>query len=190
MADIKDVPIIVTGATGKQGGSVINALLALPNHAFTILAVTRDISSPAAKALTARSPTIKLVQGNLDDVPSLFEEVRKVEARPVFAVYSVQVSMGKGVTPEGEIKQGKALIDESIRAGVQYFVYSSVERGGDEESWNSRTPIPHFQTKHSIEHYLRNAAATSRKVSGKEMGWTILRPVAVSSLPRFSTRET
>lgn len=190
MAETKDGPVLVTGATGKQGGAVINALLALPRHAFTILAVTRDVSTPAAKALAARSPTIKLVQGNLDDVPGLFEEARKVEARPIFAVYSVQVSMGQGVTPEGEIRQGKALIDESIKAGVQHFVYSSVERGGDEESWNNRTPIPHFRTKHAIEHHLRNAAAASKKAGGKEMGWTILRPVAFMDnlAPGFPTK--
>jgi len=50
--------------------------------------------------------------------------------------------MGKGVTMESEVKQGNDMIDESVKQGVSQFVYSSVERGGDEASWNNTTPIP------------------------------------------------
>jgi len=78
--------------------------------------------------------------------------------------------MGKGVTTDGEIRQGNDLIDESVKNGVKHFVYSSVERGGDEESWNNETPVTHFQTKFKIEQHLKKNAG--------EMGWTILRPVA------------
>lgn len=78
--------------------------------------------------------------------------------------------MGKGVTFESEVKQGKDLIEESVKNGVKQFVYSSVERGGDEHSWNNPTPIEHFKSKHEIEHHLKDHAGS--------MGWTILRPVA------------
>ncbi|GAW22742.1 hypothetical protein ANO14919_122850 [Xylariales sp. No.14919] len=168
--------ILVTGATGKQGGAVIDALLSQNADNFTILAVTRDVSRPAARKLGSRSPFIKLVQGDLDEVPVLLKEAQRVAEQPIWGVYSVQISMGKGVTSEGEIRQGKSLIDESIKAGVKYFVYSSVERGGDNASWDNPTPIPHFQTKYKIEHHLRNATAPGR--AGENMGWTILRPVA------------
>jgi len=53
---------------------------------------------------------------------------------------------------------------------VKHFVYSSVERGGDEASWKTETPIPHFQSKYVIEHHLKDNAG--------QMGWTVLRPVA------------
>ncbi|KAK0615323.1 hypothetical protein B0T17DRAFT_541617 [Bombardia bombarda] len=173
--------LLITGATGHQGGAVIDALLALPNFAeqFTILAVTRQTSSPSAQRLAARSPAnIKLVQGNLDDVPALFQEAQRVHpASPIWGVYSVQVSMGPGVTAEGEIKQGKALVDAALASGtVKHFVYSSVERGGDKASWNNQTPIPHFQTKYHIEQHLRDATAGALG-SAPRMGWTILRPV-------------
>lgn len=78
--------------------------------------------------------------------------------------------MGKGQTPESEEKQGKALIDESLKQGVQYFVYTSVDRGGDKSS-NNPTNIPHFISKHNIEHYLQE------KTANGEMSWTVLRPV-------------
>jgi uncharacterized protein YbjT (DUF2867 family) len=162
--------ILVTGATGKQGGAVVDALLKETKHNFTILAVTRDPNSGSSKTLAQKSPSIKLVQGNLDDVPAIFKEAGEVVKEPVWGVYSVQVSTGKGVTFDGEITQGKALVDESVKNGVKRFVYSSIERGGDEKSWETQTPIPHFQTKYQIEHHLRDNAG--------QMGWTIIRPVA------------
>ena len=58
--------ILVTGATGKQGGAVVNALLSQKTCTFTILAVTRDASSSSAKRLASKFPSIKLVQGNLE----------------------------------------------------------------------------------------------------------------------------
>ncbi|KAI0430489.1 hypothetical protein F5Y09DRAFT_355996 [Xylaria sp. FL1042] len=180
--------ILVTGATGKQGGAVIDALLSQKAEDFTILAVTRDISKPGAKRLSSTSQSIKLIQGDLDEVPALFKEAQNVAGQPIWGVYSVQVSLGKGVTTEGEIRQGKALIDESIKAGVKHFVYSSVERGGDDASWNNPTPIPHFRTKYEIEHHLRDTTATGKP--GENMSWTILRPVAFMDnlTPGFSTQ--
>ncbi|KAI1435122.1 hypothetical protein GGR50DRAFT_694457 [Xylaria sp. CBS 124048] len=180
--------ILVTGATGKQGGAVVNALLARKDEEFIVLAVTRDALKPAARKLKAAHPRILLVEGDLDDVPSLLRRAEKIAEQPVWGVYSVQVSMGKGVTVEGEISQGKALIDESIKTGVRHFVYSSVERGGDEASWQNPTPVPHFQTKHAIEHHLLNS--TRPGTPGEKMGWTILRPVAFMDnlVPGFSTK--
>ncbi|KAK4208961.1 putative negative transcriptional regulator [Rhypophila decipiens] len=196
--------LLITGATGKQGGSVIDALLSQASSTssqtnpqkFTILAVTRDPSSPASQRLLRKSNpekgvAIKLVKGNLDDIPALFasaKEALKSTTSPslqIHGVYSVQVSLGPGVTVQGEINQGKSLIDGAIANGVRHFVYSSVERGGDEHSWNNTTPIPHFQTKHAIEHHLRDVSAIktlggddAEDAAGKHMEWTILRPVA------------
>lgn len=177
--------ILVTGATGKQGGSVIEALCShgsTPSD-FTILAVTRDVNSASAHKLIARYPSVQLVAGNLDDVPAIFQKAQTVTSKPIWGVYSVQISMGKNVTFDSEIKQGTDLIDESIKHGVQHFVYSSVDRGGDDKSWDNPTPIPHFQTKHRIEQHLRD-------VAGQKMGWTILRPVAFmdNMQPGFQTK--
>jgi uncharacterized protein YbjT (DUF2867 family) len=166
--------ILVTGATGQQGGAVIDALLAkCPPHPLTLLAVTRDTFSVSAQKLAAKSPMITLVEGNLDDVPTLFESARKLcpAGEPIWGVYSVQVSLGTGVTMESETKQGKALIDGAIKAGVKHFVYSSVERGGDQKSWDNTTPIPHFQSKYQVERYLREN--TSSGSVGEGMGWSV-----------------
>ncbi|KAK7751352.1 hypothetical protein SLS62_006758 [Diatrype stigma] len=168
--------ILVTGATGKQGGAVVDALLGRKDAEFAILAVTRDTNSAGAKRLASKSPLIRLIQGNLDDAPGLLQEAQNIHGQPIWGVYSVQVSMGKGVTMESEVQQGQELVKHAISAGVSHFVYSSVERGGDEASWDNPTPIPHFQSKYRIERYLRDATAPG--TLGERMGWTILRPVA------------
>ncbi|KAI0156726.1 NAD(P)-binding protein [Hypoxylon sp. FL1284] len=180
--------ILVTGATGKQGGAVISALLKQDAQDLTILAVTRDASSPNAKRLAQTSSAIKLVQGNLNDLPALFREVYRINRQRIWGVYSVQISVGSGVTLESEVAQGKALIDMSIKHLVKHFVYSSVERGGDEASWENQTSIPHFQSKYHIEKHLREATGPGQR--GERMGWTILRPVAFMDnlAPGFPTK--
>ncbi|KAF1995290.1 NAD(P)-binding protein [Amniculicola lignicola CBS 123094] len=172
--------ILITGATGKQGGSVLRQLAQHPSSPqYTLLAVTRNTSSPSAQKLTQQHPSVKLVQGDLNDVPALFATAKSVLkeaslAPQIWGVYSVQISIGPGVTYESEVQQGKAIIDESIKEGVSHLVYSSVDRGGNAKSFETKTPIPHFQSKYEIEKYLLEKAGKK----GEKMGWTILRPVA------------
>ncbi|KAF1843534.1 NAD(P)-binding protein [Cucurbitaria berberidis CBS 394.84] len=184
--------ILVTGVTGKQGGAVLKNLATHPSSSnYTLLAVTRDASSASAKRIVENHPAVKLVQGNLDDVPALFSAAKValkeagIEPR-IWGVYSVQVSTGKNVTHEGEVRQGNTLIDESLKEGVTHFVYSSVERGGNKRSFENTTPIPHFQSKYEIEQHLLEKAGKH----GEKMGWTILRPVAFMDnlAPGFPTK--
>lgn len=188
--------ILITGATGKQGGAVIKALLAA-NSGFQLLAVTRDKASASAQRLASKSGQISLVQGNLNDTESIFKEAKKITSLPIWGVFSVQVRLitrcvalskcgSRGMatcancwkTPamnkEGPVieeNQGKALVDSAIKHGVKHFVYSSVDRHGD-ASTNNKTDIPHFISKHNIEHHLFDAT------KGRDMSWTVLRPVA------------
>jgi len=83
--------ILITGATGKQGGGVINALLT-QDADVEILALTRNTSSGGAQKLQQKDPSkIKLVEGNLDDTKRIFENAKKVTSQPVWGVFSVQV---------------------------------------------------------------------------------------------------
>lgn len=83
-----------------------------------------------------------------------------------------------------EEAHGKALIDEALKAGVHHFVYTSVDRSGNEKSWTNPTPVPHFASKHNIELHLRDKAV------GTGMTWTILRPTGFmdSFAPGFQSR--
>lgn len=87
--------ILITGATGKQGGATIKALLdagALDSH--KLLAVTRNPSSGSAEKLEAKG--ITLVQGDLNDIPAIFSNAKTVlggDGTKIWGVFSVQVSL-------------------------------------------------------------------------------------------------
>ncbi|KAF2443030.1 NAD(P)-binding protein [Karstenula rhodostoma CBS 690.94] len=158
--------ILVTGATGRQGGAVIKAL---HDTDFQILALTRSASSPSAQKLASSSPNIKLIEGDLDNTEAVFKNAKAATNSPIWGVYSVQAQVKGNVAIEET--WGKNLIDSSIAAGVEFFVYSSVDRGGDKSS-STPTDVPHWTTKHNIEKYLEEKAA------GTQMKFTVLRPVA------------
>lgn len=166
-------PLLIVGATGKQGKGLINTLIASPVHKdYTILAVTRNSASASAKALAAKSSSIKLVQGNVDDCPALFAAaLEATNNTPIYGVFLVLVSVTDGWTPEREVRQGKGMIDEAIKHNVSHFVYTSSDRVGD-KSLGTPTYVPHFKTKDEIERYLVD------KSSNGKMLYTILRPCA------------
>ncbi|MCJ1290594.1 hypothetical protein MMC34_002134 [Xylographa carneopallida] len=158
-------PILITGATGKQGGAVLRALLAHPSYSPTthpIYAVTRDTSSASATRLAALSPSIQLIAGDMNNTPAIFSSL----PTPPWGVFSVQLPGA------AEVAQGTALVDAAVRAGARKFVYTSVDRHGA-DSDHDPTDVPHFMTKHQIEQHLMRAAPAS----GGTLGYTILRPV-------------
>ena len=165
--------ILVTGATGKQGGAVIRSLLASPPpFDYEILALTRKTSSAAAQKI-ASNEKVSLIEGDLNDCPAIF-----ARAPPIWGVFSVQaprMAHGKGAPEDIETTQGNALVDAALANGVSHFVYSSVGSGGPnveakEERLNLK--VPHFITKYAIEKHLKE------KAKGSQMSYTILQPVA------------
>ncbi|KAL3440695.1 hypothetical protein BJX65DRAFT_290128 [Aspergillus insuetus] len=159
--------VLITGATGKQGGSLIRNLVQR-RAPFEILAVTRDPSSASAQKLASLSSSIKLVEGDLGNPAGIFQNAQRLTKSPIWGVYSVQAAIGNNA----EETQGKALIDESIKQHVKFFVYSSVDRGGEMHSFDNPTKIPHFIKKHNIEKRLIDLTKDGA------MQWTILRPTA------------
>src|SRR5947207_13993590 len=93
--------ILVTGATGKQGGALIRALLSSPKPAIHIYALTRNPSSPSAKTLSS-NPNITVVEGEPSNPLPIFKHV----AQPVYGVFSVAVpSPFKG----GQFEEAQAI---------------------------------------------------------------------------------
>ncbi|KAL7938769.1 hypothetical protein V8C35DRAFT_87850 [Trichoderma chlorosporum] len=163
--------LLITGATGKQGGAAIRALLSR-NADFKLLAVTRDKTSPSAQKLASLSSKITLLQGDLNDTDAIFGQAKEVSNSPPWGVFSIQAPKFGASGAAAEQAQGISLIDSALKAGVKHFVYSSVDRHGD-KSINNPTNVPHFISKHNIEHHLINSTK-----SKDAMSWTILRPVA------------
>lgn len=137
--------ILVTGATGKQGGAVIKAIQANPPpFEYQILALTRKTTSAAAKSL-ASDPKITLIEGDLGDCPGIFTKAGGIGS--VWGVFCVTVPSFKKTVENLETKQGKDLVDAAIAHEVKHFVYTSVDRGGPVQSESNATDIPHFISK-------------------------------------------
>lgn len=141
-------PVLVTGATGKQGGAAARHLLAA---GFGVRALTRNPEGHKARALADGGAEV--VCGDLDDPDSL-----GLALEGVYGVFSVQNPFEHGT--EGEVRQGVALADAAAAAGVGHFVYSSVG------SAHRNTGIPHFDSKFEVEQHLRRTG----------LSHTILRP--------------
>src|SRR6516162_1503760 len=142
--------VLVTGATGRQGGAVIRYLL---RNEWKLRALTRNPNAPAAQELTRQG--VEVMQGDLEDPASL-----ERAARGVYGVYSVQDFWSVGA--KGEVDQGKNLAEAAKKARVEHFVYSS---GGGAER-NSR--IDHWESKWEIEKHIQKLGLPA----------TIFRPAA------------
>jgi len=83
--------ILVTGATGKQGGALISALLDAPDAgSYRLIALTRKPTSAAAKMLADQG--VDLIQGDLNDVPGVFQTAQEVAGGRIWGVFAVLVS--------------------------------------------------------------------------------------------------
>ena len=129
--------ILVTGATGKQGGAVLRALL---GQGFTIRAMTRKPESEAGRALAAVG--VDVIQGDLDHPASVS---RALEG--AWGVFAVQNTWEHGVEKEEE--QGKRIAELARAAGVHHYVYTSVG------SAHRDTRLPHFENKSRVEAVVR-----------------------------------
>jgi len=138
--------ILVTGATGQQGGAVARELLAAGH---TVRAMTRHPDGPAAQAL-ARSGA-EVIQGDLDSADSLQGAVRGA-----WGLFAVQNTWEAGV--EREEEQGKRIAEIARQGGVQHFVYTSVA------SAHRKTGIPHFDNKWRVEETVRRLAFPSHVI--------------------------
>lgn len=147
--DKSDKIILVTGATGHQGGAVARHLL---EQEWPVRVLTRDAKQPEAEALAARGAQV--VQGDMDHPETLPKALEGV-----YGVFSVQNFWEVGF--DREVAEGKALADAAFEAEVRHFVYSSV--GGAHRN----TGIAHFESKWKIEDYVRRLG----------LRYTIFRPV-------------
>jgi uncharacterized protein YbjT (DUF2867 family) len=132
-----DKTVLVTGATGRQGGAVIRNMLP---KGWKLRALTFKGDGFAVQKLTEQG--IEVVRGNLEDPASL-----ERATRGVYGVYSVQDFWSAGA--RREVQQGKNMADAARKAGVEHFVYASV--GGAERN----SGIDHWESKWEIENYIR-----------------------------------
>lgn len=110
--------VTVFGATGAQGGAVVEALLA--GGEFKVRGVTRSLGSKKAKDLTLQG--VEMVQGSFDEPESLDTAI--AGSYGVFLV----TNYWEGMDGARETKQGKCAVDACLKAGVKHLIYSGLVR--------------------------------------------------------------
>jgi uncharacterized protein YbjT (DUF2867 family) len=144
--------IAVAGATGAQGGAVVDALL---EQGARVRALVRNAASERARNLANRG--VELVQVDTNDSTSLANSLRDVDA--FFFMTTPYGSQNPDI--DGEIQQGVDFTDAAAAAQVPHVVFSSV--GGAERN----SGVPHFESKRRIEERLLESG----------LSVTIVRPV-------------
>jgi uncharacterized protein YbjT (DUF2867 family) len=142
-------PILVFGATGRQGGAVANALL---KAKFPVRAFVRDPARIEATALGAAGA--ELVSGSFEDTCTL-----RSAMKGAYGVFSV---LPGNLPHHDEVRIGCAIADLAVEGGVAHFVYSSGASVGEE-----LTGVPRFDAKPRIEAHVRKLRLTA----------TIVRPM-------------
>ncbi|MCG8272700.1 NmrA/HSCARG family protein [Aquamicrobium sp. NLF2-7] len=142
-------PILVFGATGRQGGSVAKALLKM---GWPVRALVLDAAGTAS--LKLRNAGVELVQGSFENA-----NIVRSAMKDAYGVFSV---LPGNLTAEEEVQYGVAIADIAAETGIEHFIYSSGASSGD-----VLTGVPRFDAKPRIEAHVRKLPITT----------TIIRPM-------------
>jgi len=149
--------IAVVGATGAQGGGLVQAILADRDGGFTVRALTRDPASKGARALADRGAEV--VRADVDDPASLRDAFRG--AHGVFCVTFFWAHL----SPEKEMAEASEMAEAARDAGVRHAIWSTLE---DTRKWvplsDPRMPtlkgkykVPHFDGKGESDRFFAEA---------------------------------
>ena len=139
--------IAVVGATGAQGGGLVRAIAADPGSGIVARALTRDVNSDKAKALSKLGAEV--MAANIDDLESM-----KRAFAGAYGAFCL-TNFWEHFSPEKEYAQVKTMAQAAKQAGVQHVIWSTLE---DTRKWvplsDNRMPtlmgkykVPHFDAK-------------------------------------------
>ena len=147
--------IAVVGATGSQGGGLVQAILADPDHAFAVRALTRNAQSGKARELAAAGAEV--VEADLDDEASLVRAFDGVHGAFVVTNYwadRTPEEEARRTRAEMELQQVEAAVWAAKAAAVAHVIWSTLEdtrsRFGDDErvpTVDELYKVPHFDAK-------------------------------------------
>ena len=146
--------IVVIGATGRQGGQVVQYLL---RQGWQVRGMTRKPESKKAAAL--KTLGAEVVQADLEDTASL-----ETAFENAYGVFNMQAHAPGKI--EVEIRQGRNAAEAAKRTGVKHLVYGSAGPG------HTKTGIEQWDAKREVMQTM------------KELGLplTVLRPMAFMEL--------
>ncbi|KAL2795762.1 hypothetical protein BJX66DRAFT_336667 [Aspergillus keveii] len=151
--------IVVLGATGGQGGSVVTNFLATPG--WRVRGLTRNASSDKAASLRARG--VEVVEANTDNQASLERAFEGANA--IFAVtnyYDYFFELGPEKSIARETAQGcniaraaaKTASSSSSSGTLERFVWSTLPN--TELFTQGAAVVPHFQGKANVDVYIKS----------------------------------
>lgn len=158
-----DSPVLVTGATGKQGGATTYALR---TAGVPVRALVRDTK----KATQLAALGAEILVGDLNDEDAVARAVDGV--RGVFSVQMPRATTA-GLDHDQEVLQATTLITRARAAGVRHFVQSSISGVGQHVELMARDDRDWGQTEQKFD--AKGRIQNELRVAGFER-WTILKP--------------
>ena len=149
--------IVVFGATGAQGGGLVNAILNDSSSEFAVRAVTRDPNSEKAKELVAKGAEV--VAGDVDDIESM-----KAALAGAYGAYFVTFFWAH-FSPEKEMAEAKSMADAAKEAGLKHVIWSTLEdvrnyvplSDNSMPTLHGKYKVPHFDGKGESDQFFIDA---------------------------------
>lgn len=144
--------IVVLGATGGQGGSIVDAFLKLPN--WRVRGLTRNTSSEKAKVLATKG--VDVVKADTDDQASLESAFRG--ANVIFAFtnyYDFFFELGPEKSMARELEQGSNLARAAAKIPtLERYVWSTLPNTAF--ITQGKVIVPHFQGKANVDLFIKD----------------------------------
>ncbi|CAF1267632.1 unnamed protein product [Adineta ricciae] len=135
--------IVVVGATGRQGGSVINALV--NSRQWTVRGLTRNVSSKESQELIKKG--VEVVSCNIDSLNECSQAFKGA-----YGVFAMTNFWECG--PIKEYEQGMNMVNAAKQQNVEHFIWSSL--ADTVAISNGKLDLPHYMMKARIEAYIRS----------------------------------
>lgn len=180
--------LTVVGATGVQGGSIIDTLL--NDDRYHIRAVTRSVESQPAKALAARG--VEVVQATTDDILSLTHAFQGSAI-----IFGVTDFFGLFASHDAfkamEIESYQALNLAKAAAAtptLEHYIWSTLPDAKTQSS--GKFLVPHFESKNIADRYIQSQPELLAKTTFVIIGyyaanfyWQTHRPIFVPTADKY-----
>lgn len=131
--------LVVIGATGNQGGSVVSYVSKELSDMYKIRAITRDSTTQRAQEL--KDMGIEVAEGDVTDRNSLVKALNGADV--VFSMTSTG----------DELETGKSIADVSAEVGAKFIIWSSLPSVS--KITEGELQVPNFEMKAGVEEYIR-----------------------------------
>ncbi|TVY88142.1 NmrA-like family domain-containing protein [Lachnellula willkommii] len=153
--------VVVVGATGGQGGSVINSLLA--DGSYRLRGITRNPQSKNSQALTAKG--VEMITADLNDAESVIAAFK--DANIVFAVtnyFETFATSGPEEAMKVEYAQGVNMAKAaSVTTSLEHFIWSTLP--SRKAISKGKCPVPHCDAKAQVDAFIKKDEALLAKTT-------------------------